>query len=484
MDADGDPPPQPKPLWDPNKRRANIIANLNKKFINNDGEPISTNMSQASSNESESSQKFESNYNAMKANTFYPQHHPGPFYVMVTSETPISSRRKNCELHLYVLLQKINMPTTYVCKNVGYNTFRLTFNNCNLANSFAQNKRLQEVGLKAEIPERFIQKFYVIKNVPKSIDGITIKNSIEENNDIDVISVYRFTRKNENDLIEETETIKVGIICDGVPQYIFMCGTRVIPDLYVPPVRLCKNCGRLGHIAVRCKSAKRCLDCGKLIICPNQCKEQKCKECLSTIKCKEVCDLTKCILCNSVDHNAMDDKICPRWKTERSIKSIMTLSNLSRKEVIQKYPETQNFYAILADKKYNSDFPPLKKAANQSKINFNDEINKRITKIKYSKVAAPRIKSNHPVASPITITPSVPVYEQPSFSKVSELEKAMSAFTNQMSQLLTSLNCAEGLDILETFRKTVLSRTEKNIKKINNDHENSEIPISSSSLQN
>ncbi|XP_058984150.1 uncharacterized protein LOC131804936 [Musca domestica] len=275
MDADGDPPPQPKPLWDPNKRRANIIANLNKKFINNDGEPISTNMSQASSNESESSQKFESNYNAMKANTFYPQHHPGPFYVMVTSETPISSRRKNCELHLYVLLQKINMPTTYVCKNVGYNTFRLTFNNCNLANSFAQNKRLQEVGLKAEIPERFIQKFYVIKNVPKSIDGITIKNSIEENNDIDVISVYRFTRKNENDLIEETETIKVGIICDGVPQYIFMCGTRVIPDLYVPPVRLCKNCGRLGHIAVRCKSTKRCLDCGKLIICPNQCKEQK-----------------------------------------------------------------------------------------------------------------------------------------------------------------------------------------------------------------
>ncbi|XP_058984266.1 uncharacterized protein LOC131805046 [Musca domestica] len=216
-----------------------------------------------------------------------------------------------------------------------------------------------------------------------------------------------------------------------------MRGTRIKPDLYVLPVRLCKNCGRLGHIAIRCRSTKCCLDCGKLIICPNQCKEQKCNDCLTTTKCKEQCDTLKCILCNGIDHNATEEGKCERWRSEKQIKSLMTLSYLSRKEVLQTYPESHNYYNILADGNYNSQFPPMSKSSNQNIRNFNEEINRRITKIKYSKIAAPRTIINHPVASAINITPSIPVYEHSSFSKVSELEKTMSIFTKQMSQLLS-----------------------------------------------
>lgn len=102
-----------------------------------------------------------------------------------------------------------------------------------------------------------MQRFYIIKNVPTSINAITIKQQIEANNDMDVVSVYRFTRKTENNKIEHSETIKIGIIYDGVPTEIFMCGTKISPELYVPPVRLCLNCGRLGHISIRCRSTKK-----------------------------------------------------------------------------------------------------------------------------------------------------------------------------------------------------------------------------------
>lgn len=63
MDADGEPPPTP--IWDPNKRRAHLMSNQKKIFINNNGEPIkNTNVSEVSSNESDVSEKIEFNYNA------------------------------------------------------------------------------------------------------------------------------------------------------------------------------------------------------------------------------------------------------------------------------------------------------------------------------------------------------------------------------------------------------------------------------------
>lgn len=95
-------------------------------------------------------------------------------------------------------------------------------------------------------------------------------------------------------------------------------------------------------------------------------------------------------------------------------------------------------------------------AANLPKKTVNQEINERLTRIKYSKVAAAAPKLKKPtmprrdliVGSPINIEPSKPTFEYENFSKVSELERALSTFTSQMSTLLSSLNCAEGLTIL------------------------------------
>lgn len=178
----------------------------------------------------------------------YLPYHPGTFFVLVSSETRISTRKKICELHLFVKLQKINI-TDYACNNVGNIPFRLTFNNAVSANSSAQNVNLKQIDLKAFIPEKLVQRFYIIKNVAKSITVITIKQQIEANND--VVSVYRFSRKTKNNTFEYTETIKICIIYDGLPTE-----TTLTPELCVPLL------ASIWIVPFRCRSRKKCLNCG------------------------------------------------------------------------------------------------------------------------------------------------------------------------------------------------------------------------------
>lgn len=467
MEGVGDPPPPPvppPPIGDTNKRRAKNIENDNKSFKNNNGQPIkNTNTNKIISSQTTDKMDTEYNYNSLNdGNVLYTPNHPGPFYVIVSSETPISSRRKNCELHLYIRLKQINL-TNYACKCVGYNTFRMTFNNFESANLFATNPNLKTVGLKAYIPERFVQRFYIIKNVPTCLSANIIKDEIMQNNEcMEVVSIYRFTRKNDSGLIVPTETIKIGIIFDGIPTKIYMCGTKITPDLYVPPVRLCLNCGRLGHIALRCRSTKKCLNCGKDILCATNCsKENRCLDCRSTTTCKELCMSPRCILCNKIDHLATDSKNCLKWKSERNISSIMALTNLSRREILQNYPETRNRFQILSERDFNNEFPPL--LTNRTpKINIHDAINKKITSIKYSKVAAPITKNQHAIASPIHVNPTKAVFDHQNFSKVTEIERALASFSRQMSTILTSLNCTEGLDVLKKFQQIVIPASANN----------------------
>lgn len=449
------------------KRKIKAMINQNKTVKDNEGNPIrqsssDQNLSGASMSSTENKQ-CEYNLDIYKDKQItYESYHPGPYYVLVSSTTPVSSIRRNSELFLYERFQKINLPTNYVSKNIGLNLFRLTFNNHKFANDFVTNPRLKEIDLSAYIPDRFVQKFYTITNVPPSFSGEMIKKEIDECNDFDIVSVYRFTTLNEKGKSIPTFTVKIGIITDSVISEIEMFGCKITPRLYIPPLRQCKNCGRLGHIAVRCRSLKRCLICGQSIICPVSCTMPKCNACLSTTKCPDICKNTpRCILCNKTDHTAEDSKKCSKWQTENKIRETMTVTNLSRKEVTNTYSVSNNYYQILSDPKYENAFPAIN--AKPVRKTVNQEVNERLTRVKYSQVAAASPKTRKPimpmrdliVGSPINIEPSKPVFEYSNFQKVTEIERVTSTFAAQMTSLLKSINCSEGLTIMEHFQRSL-----------------------------
>lgn len=78
-------------------------------------------------------------------------------------------------------------------------------------------------------------------------------------------------------------------------------GTRIKPDLCIPPACLLKNGGHRDHITV--------VICEKLIISLNQYKKQKCYIALPP---QEQCDIPKYISCNGIDHNATEEGKCER----------------------------------------------------------------------------------------------------------------------------------------------------------------------------
>lgn len=465
------------------KRKGGSLKGGKKIMKDDDGNALNKSTSTENSTQFESNEGMNDISNSNKSNDeghltkayeqmFYPDNHPGPFHVLLSSKVEISSRRKNCELFLYEKLEKQKIKMNFTCKNVGYNTFRITLNNAMAANEFVMNPLLSDAGFRAFIPDRFILKFVIIRNVPTYFSAERIKEEIEENNDFDVLTVFRFTRRDDKGLITPTLTVKLGIVSENLPKMIRMFSTIVEADLYIPPLRQCKNCGRLGHIANRCKSMKRCLVCGEPIVCPTGCKEVKCDFCKQTTNCTPVCKSPRCILCNSIDHHAVDASKCSKWKKEKNIREIMALSNKSRKEVMTSYP-TENYYDILSDNEYQNQFPKINNK-NSEYRDINKEINRRITKISYSKIAATKPKPNFMVPKPITINPIRPVYEYPKYQKVTEIEKILTAFSGQMSAILKAMNCEEGLNILGQFQDSI----ELNFKKIrrNSTHSISSIP--------
>lgn len=196
---------------------------------------------------------------------------------------------------------------------------------------------MEAEGLEAFIPDRFTQKFGIIRNVPLSFSDGDIMEEIEDQNSLDVISVYRFQRNNEGGNFVSSLTIKVGFNAAALPKTVKMFGTLVSVEIYVPPLRQCKNCGRLGHIVIRCRGRKRCLDCGADIICPSGCSNFSCDFCVANSKSLKNCGKKICLSCKSSEHISSEHEKCPKWKSEKDIQEVMALSNISRNEVLKKY---------------------------------------------------------------------------------------------------------------------------------------------------
>lgn len=375
---------------------------------------------------------------------FYSNNHVGDIIVLVDTSKVDNDKKMKNGLYLYEKIRDLKCYGIKNIKAVGYTLYKIFFDSIGAANSFVRNEKLSERNLRAFIPKSFVESYGVIRDVPLYLSDDDILANIKS--EIKVTYVRRFKRKlrgdNSNELtLAPTYSVKIGFAGNLIPNEVVINFTILKVDMFYPHVRQCHNCGRLGHTRNACKSKKRCLSCGK------------------DGQCDGACGTIKCLLCGGEDHRANEKNKCSKWLRETEINKIMTAKKMSKREVLETYSQShENRYDILAD---NEHFPVLK--SNTSKVrDMNKVVNSILTPRRYStvvrQVPKPPVMKPHfdrPERMFREAGPSQPVYNDPNYKRVSDLEKITTEILKFMKDHFTNVSNPIGLEAVNHFTSRI-----------------------------
>ncbi|XP_067644791.1 uncharacterized protein [Eurosta solidaginis] len=351
----------------------------------------------------------------------YPQNFQGEIFVLVdsSSHATLKNEKMTNGLTLFSQIRDLRIKDIDHIQAIGRTLYKIIFKSTYHANNFVIDQRVIQRDLKPFIPRTALEIYGIVKGVPLCFsDDDVAKEAITT---IPIVSVKRFTRKDPNtDKYIATMTLKIGFSGNNIPTHIIYNYTKLNVEFFIPPLRQCENCGRIGHTKMSCKTKTRCLTCGKA-----ECQNPKCVS-------------NTCILCNNQGHSARDRNICPQWEKEAKIARVRAVKKLTRKEALDLYyPRGGNRFEILEVEE--TDFPALENEYSNI-VDKDTEINRNFTKKQYSHVAKKgneRYKTPPPRESPPKIVrqknPINPVFNSPEYQKglVSQFEK----FINQLIKI-------------------------------------------------
>lgn len=246
----------------------------------------------------------------------YSRQERGPFavYIKTTGELVKSKPIKAIEVARKLANNNIRFDNI---AESSRNTWRLTFTLREAANDCLSNLNLEKNGLEAFVPMHLRFKKGVVRDIPVDVSLEELKKCIQEENKNTVVSdIHRLKKKNNKPSADkhkwiDSSTVRITFSSSVLPRQIRLWGILLPVSDYIPPVRICFNCGKFGHIKDKCKSQKVCLSCSQI-------------ECLGHDQCHND---KKCVNCDG-DHHTLDNK-CPNKSAEIEIKKIMTRDNLS-----------------------------------------------------------------------------------------------------------------------------------------------------------
>lgn len=291
---------------------------------------------------------------------FYKQCDSGPYKVVV--QKTIDENQVGNEVRLNginkitvgILLKQNGFAKSVMdIKKIGRAKVLVFFSEWKEANRLVTCQNLSLKRFKAFIPKSFVTVKGVIAGIPEELEAEEILTDIETNKE--VMEVFRMQRTVAPGKRVPIKKLGVVFRSNKLPEYVRVYSVITKVEPYVTKAVMCNACLRYGHIALNCKSRKRCGNCGETH--EEQVNDQECP------------NQTRCVHCKD-SHKSSDVK-CPERKKQNDIKKLMASKNLTYQEARDEFRVVvSNGFTILekADEFpsiYESFTNVLKKSTNQ-----------------------------------------------------------------------------------------------------------------------
>ncbi|XP_062539153.1 uncharacterized protein LOC134207448 [Armigeres subalbatus] len=183
----------------------------------------------------------------------------GEDLVIIMELVDLNKRFPTHPAHVGRLLKEAGITNVADVQKIGMFRYKI------LAGSRVEKERIKQLkmthqNLKIFEPKRKNQTICFIRDVPFSFKEEDILENLEA--EVETLKVERIKKRGRDNSLQDTPNIKLFVEGPNLPEKIKIYGCCFKPELYIFPIRQCRQCWRFGHGIKYCRAAPRCKQCG------------------------------------------------------------------------------------------------------------------------------------------------------------------------------------------------------------------------------